>query len=200
MDNEHKKLEHFTATILSDANERSRKILEALEKARKARLAAAEKEIRVRNEREIEAGIAKVKSSTGRLVSQQMMENKRELFAKRGEVARRIAADVRGKLEDWVQTDAYHSWLQEQLAAALEQLPQGSQGVTVYCREQDQQYLAQALQGCARPHQVESSQLIELGGLRLECPGSHMVVDCTLDSSFGDLREHIAEYIGLRLE
>ena len=30
MDNEHKKLEHFTATILSDANERSRKILEAL--------------------------------------------------------------------------------------------------------------------------------------------------------------------------
>ena len=43
MDNEHKKLEHFTATILSDANERSRKILEALEKARKARLAAAEK-------------------------------------------------------------------------------------------------------------------------------------------------------------
>ena len=60
MDNEHKKLEHFTATILSDANERSRKILEALEKARKARLAAAEKEIRVRNEREIEAGIAKV--------------------------------------------------------------------------------------------------------------------------------------------
>mgnify|MGYP000402905645 CR=1 FL=1 len=95
-------------------------------------MAAAEKEIRVRNEREIEAGIAKVKSSTGRLVSQQMMENKRELFAKRGEVARRIAADVRGKLEDWVQTDAYHSWLQEQLAAALEQLPQGSQGVTVY--------------------------------------------------------------------
>ena len=133
-----------------------------------------------------------MKSSTGRLVSQQMMENKRELFAKRGEVARRIAADVRGKLEDWVQTDAYHSWLQEQLAAALEQLPQGSQGVTVYCREQDQQYLAQALQGCARPHQV--------GGLRLECPGSHMAVDCTLDSYFGYLREHIAEYIGLRLE
>ena len=73
MDNEHKKLEHFTATILSDANERSRKILEALEKARKARLAAAEKEIRVRNEREIEAGIAKVKSSTRERVQRALL-------------------------------------------------------------------------------------------------------------------------------
>ena len=38
MDNEHKKLEHFTATILSDANERSRKILEAFGKGAQAAL------------------------------------------------------------------------------------------------------------------------------------------------------------------
>ena len=46
MENDTNKLEHFTETILRDADERSQKILESVEKARKARLNSAEKELK----------------------------------------------------------------------------------------------------------------------------------------------------------
>ncbi len=200
MDSENNKLEHFTATILSDANERSQKILEAIEKVRKVRLAAAEKEIRARNDRYIEAEIAKIKSNTGRVVSQQMMDNKRRLFIKRGEVAKAIAVDVRKKLDDWVKTDEYAAWLKDELARALKQLPAGDCQIAVTCRQQDLEMLERALFGSGRPFYVEASPAIELGGLRVDCPLCHMAVDCTLDSTFEQIKEHIAEYIGLRLE
>lgn len=200
MDSENNKLEHFTATILNDANQRSQKILEAVEKVRKVRLGNAEKEIRARNERYIEAEIAKVKSTTGRVVSQQMMDNKRRLFTKRGEVAKAIAADVRKKLEDWVKTEEYANWLKRELKRALDQLPEGDCQIAVTCRQQDLEMLERALFGSGRPFYVEASPEIELGGLRVECPQSHIAVDCTLDSSFEQTKEHIAEYIGLRLE
>lgn len=200
MDSENNKLEHFTATILSDANQRSQKILEAIEKVRRVRLNNAEKEIRTRNERYIEAEIAKIKSNTGRVVSQQMMDNKRRLFTKRGEVAGAIAADVRKRLNDWVKTEEYANWLKRELKRALDQLPEGDCQIDVTCREQDLEMLERALFGSGRPFFVEASPAIELGGLRVECPQSHIAVDCTLDSSFEQIKEHIAEYIGLRLE
>ena len=55
MENDTNKLEHFTETILRDADERSQKILESVEKARKARLNSAEKELKARMERQVEA-------------------------------------------------------------------------------------------------------------------------------------------------
>ncbi len=81
MENDTNKLEHFTETILRDADERSQKILESVEKARKARLNSAEKELKARMERQVEAGIAQVKSKTGQAVSQKMMEDSLAGFA-----------------------------------------------------------------------------------------------------------------------
>lgn len=200
MDDSMNKLEHFTATILSDASQRSQKLLESLEKTKAARLAAAEREIRARSARQAEAEIAKVHSATGRILSQRMMENKRNLFIKREEVARGIAADLRGRLAEWVQGGQYATWLKQQLVTALAQLPQGAQPINVACRSQDLKPLEAALFGSHHPFFVEESPDILLGGLRVECPECHIIIDCTLDTSFAGMQGHIAEYLGLRLE
>lgn len=194
------KLERFTATILGDANRQSRQILEGVEKERRRRLALAEQRLRIQMEREVEAGVARVKKEMGQAVSQTMMEHKRELFAKRAQVVARVSQELRQKLEQWVETPEYGAWLLRQFAQALAALPEGRESVRLLCRPQDQAVLKQALADCGRPGRLESGPEICLGGLRLECPDCHMTIDCTLDDAFEQTRGHIAEYIGLRLE
>ena len=200
MENDTNKLEHFTETILRDADERSQKILESVEKARKARLDAAEKELKARLERQVEAGIAQVKSKTGQAVSQKMMEDKRRLFEKRAQVARKIYDDLAEKVESWTESGDYTAWLSRQLEKALKALPGQQEKVYLFCRTQDAEYLKGCMEKCQRPWELAVSESIHMGGLRLECPESHMAVDCTLDSAAQETREHIAEYLGLRLE
>ena len=200
MEKDTNKLEHFIETILRDADERSQKILESVEKARKARLAAAEKELKARMERQVEAGIAQVKSKTGQLVSQKMMEDKRRLFEKRSQVALKIYGDLVEKVKRWTESGDYTAWLSRQLEKALTALPQGQEKVYLFCRFQDAEYLNSAMKPAGRSWELEVSDSISLGGLRLECPERHMAVDCTLDSAAQETQEHIAEYLGLRLE
>ena len=198
MENDTNKLEYFTSTILRDADERSQKILESVEKARKARLDAAEKELKARMERQVEAGIAQVKSKTGQAVSQKMMEDKRRLFEKRAQVARKIYDDLAEKVKSWTESGDYTAWLGRQLEKALK--PGQQEKIYLFCRTQDEEYLKGCMEKCQRPWELAASESIRMGGLRLECPESHMAVDCTLDSAAQETREHIAEYLGLRLE
>lgn len=194
------KLERFTATILGDANRQSRQILEDVEKERRQRLTQAEQRLKVQMEREVEAGLAQVKKEMGQAVSQTMMEHKRELFAKRAQVVDRISQELRQKLEQWSKTPDYQRWLLRQFQKAMAALPEGREPVRLLCLPQDQAALEQALAGCGRLVQLEPGPDIRLGGLRLECPGCHMAIDCSLDQAFEQTRGHIAEYIGLRLE
>lgn len=200
MENDTNKLEHFTETILRDADARSQKILESVEKTREARLAAAEKELKARMERQVEAGIAQVKSKTGQAVSQKMMEDKRRLFEKRAQVASKIYQDLGKRVKTWTESDDYIAWLDRQLEQALAALPEGEEKVYVFCRSQDESHLRSRMEQCSRPWELSESSAIRLGGLRLECPGSYMAVDCTLDSSAQETQGHIAEYLGLRLD
>lgn len=193
------KLERFTSTILGDASRRSQQILEDVEQERRRRLDRAERQLRRQMEREVEAGIAQAKKQAGQAVSQVMMSHKRELFAKRAQVVDRICQELRQKLGQWVDTPDYETWLAGQLKAALAKLPQGGQPVVLLCRPQDQAKVVPLLEGCGWPVEIRPGQM-ELGGLRLECPDSHMAVDCTLDGAFEQTKGHIAEYLGLRLE
>ena len=179
--------------FLSAADQRQKK-------ERRQRLAQAEQRLRVQMEREVEAGVARVKKEMGQAVSQTMMEHKRELFAKRAQLVARISQELRQKLEQWVETPEYGQWTARQLQKALAALPEGQESVRLLCRPQDKTALEEALARCGRPGELESEPDIRLGGLRLECPSCHMAIDCTLDDAFEQTQGHIAEYLGLRLE
>ena len=138
------KLERFTAAILGDANRQSRQILEDVEKERRQRLAQAKQRLRVQMEREVEAGVARVKKEMGQAVSQTMMEHKRELFAKRAQLVARISQELRQKLEQWVETPEYGQWTVRQLQKALAALPEGQEPVRLLCRPQDKTALEDA--------------------------------------------------------
>ena len=87
-----------------------------------------------------------------------------------------------------------------QLEKALKALPGEQEKVYLFCRTQDAEYLKGCMEQCQRPWELAVLESIHMGGLRLECPESHMAVDCTLDSAAQETQEHIAEYLGLRLE
>ena len=87
-----------------------------------------------------------------------------------------------------------------QLEKALKTLPGEQEKVYLFCRTQDEEYLKGCMEQCQRPWELAVSESIHMGGLRLECPEGHMAVDCTLDSAAQETQEHVAEYLGLRLE
>ena len=115
-------------------------------------------------------------------------------------MAQKIYDDLAEKVESWTESGDYTAWLSRQLEKALKSLPGEQEKVYLFCRTQDEEYLKGCMEQCQRPWELAVSESIHMGGLRLECPESHMAVDCTLDSAAQETQEHIAEYLGLRLE
>ncbi|WP_458862712.1 V-type ATP synthase subunit E [Acidaminobacterium chupaoyuni] len=201
MDTNGDKLEHFRSVILNDADAQSKEILRQIEEEIRRRVDVASKKLKEENERYIREEAARIKAEAGRKVSQKMMEDKRDLFIRRGEVARKIANDVIGRLKRWVETPEYGEYLHLAVKNCFKQLPEGEDAVIISCRPQDLAKVEEILaRGHKRPYTVAQKESIRLGGIRLECPSKKVAVDHTLDSAFEETKGHIAEYIGLRLE
>lgn len=197
---ETKKLEHFTSTILKDAAEQSRQIIEAAQAVYEARIAECEAEIKRQSDRYAQSEIDKIRSNTGRETSQHLMDGKRSLFIKRGEIAIKIATDLRSRLQSWANTPEYEIWLAHSLERCIEKLDCGNCHIVIHCRQKDLPCVKRNMERLRSDNYATEIAEIKIGGVIAVCPDQNMRVDDTLDCAFEDTKDHIAEYIGLRLE
>ena len=192
------KLDHFTATILAEATAETERTLADLKEKRSEAFSAAEDQILAETYHYIRTEVARVKSEAGRQVSRRMLDAKRELFLRRGQIADEVFELVRQKIVAYTGGGAYPLRLKDLFLAAVESLKEGDD-IRVYLRRADMAQadaLAAALPGMTLTFR-EGTFL--LGGLVAESPSLGRRVDSTFDSALAELNGHFAELFGLSL-
>ena len=91
------KLDRFTAKILAEAADESKRALAEVKRRRELRFQEAEDAALKEAYEYIHGEVARIQSEAGRGVSRHMLENKRALYLRRTEMAQEVFALVRAK-------------------------------------------------------------------------------------------------------
>ena len=192
------KLDRFTAKILAEAADESKRALAEVKRRRELRFQEAEDAALKEAYEYIHGEVARIQSEAGRGVSRHMLENKRALYLRRTEMAQEVFALVRAKIAAFTRTPAYGQRLTALLAEALEQLS-GAEEVLVTLRGRRSELSG----GPGRLRAPNPPDLpggdFRLGGLIAESPDLGLRVDSSFDSAAGELSGHFAELFGLSL-
>ena len=100
------KLDRFTAKILAEAADESKRALAEVKRRRELRFQEAEDAALKEAYEYIHGEVARIQSEAGRGVSRHMLENKRALYLRRTEMAQEVFALVRAKIAAFTRTTA----------------------------------------------------------------------------------------------
>jgi len=211
------KLDRFTAKILAEAADESKRALAEVKRRRELRFQEAEDAALKEAYEYIHGEVARIQSEAGRGVSRHMLENKRALYLRRTEMAQEVFALVRAKIAAFTRTPAYGQRppclpkppppppppaygqrLTALLAEALEQLS-GAEEVLVTLRGDDLSFREALAASAPQIRLTFREGDFRLGGLIAESPDLGLRVDSSFDSAAGELSGHFAELFGLSL-
>ena len=191
------KLDRFTAKILAEAADESKRALAEVKRRRELRFQEAEDAALKEAYECIHGEVARIQSEAGRGVSRHMLENKRALYLRRTEMAQEVFALVRAKIAAFTRTPACQR-LTALLAEALEQLS-GAEEVLVTLRGDDLSFREALAASAPQVRLTFREGDFRLGGLIAESPDLGLRVDSSFDSAAGELSGHFAELFGLSL-
>ena len=192
------KLDRFTAKILAEAAEESRRAMEEVRRRREQRIQEAEDEVLKDAYEYIHTEVSRIQAEAGRGVSRHMLDNKRTLSLRRKEMAQEVFALVRAKIAAFTRTDAYTRRMAALMTEAAGYLA-GAKEVLVTLREEDMG-LRQALADTVPlMHLTFQTGDFRMGGLVAESPDLGLRVDASFDSAAQELSGHFAELFGLSL-
>ena len=163
------KLDRFTAKILAEAADESKRALAEVKRRRELRFQEAED--------------AALKEAYEYI---------------HGEMAQEVFALVRAKIAAFTRTPAYGQRLTALLAEALEQLS-GAEEVLVTLRGDDLSFREALAASAPQIRLTFREGDFRLGGLIAESPDLGLRVDSSFDSAAGELSGHFAELFGLSL-
>ena len=201
------KLDRFTAKILAEAADESKR-------RRELRFQEAEDAALKEAYEYIHGEVARIQSEAGRGVSRHMLENKRALYLRRTEMAQEVFALVRAKIAAFTRTPAYGQRLTALLAEALHFVPveqvdsvlaealeqlSGAEEVLVTLRGDDLSFREALAASAPQIRLTFREGDFRLGGLIAESPDLGLRVDSSFDSAAGELSGHFAELFGLSL-
>ena len=191
------KLDRFTAKILAEASEESRRAMDQAQQKRAAALRRAEDQVLREAYQYIHREVARIKGEAGRSVSRHMLENQRALSLRREEMAQETFALVRAKIAAFTRTPAYGARLEELLKQALSHLP-GAKDVQVCLRPEDSQWIPRLSKAAGGKVTFQEGDF-RMGGLVARSPSLGLRVDASFDSAAQELSGHFAELFGLSL-
>lgn len=192
------KLDRFTAKILAEASEETRRAMDQAEHQRDNALRKAEDQVLREAYRYIHGEVARIKAEAGRSVSRRMLENQRALSLRREEMAKETFALVRARIAAFTRTEAYGKRLEELLTDALGRLP-GAEDVQICLREEDKGWIPALTRAAGGRKPDFRPGEFRMGGLVALSPSLGLRVDSSFDSAAQELSGHFAELFGLSL-
>ncbi|GHV33708.1 hypothetical protein FACS18949_08390 [Clostridia bacterium] len=195
--NQEEKLKRFTATIEAEAQAECEKILDSIKQEMDSAMRAADDELLGDAFRHIKNQVASERTETGRRVSRHMMERKTALGVRREEMAAEVMEKVRARLAEYVKTDGYA----KQLAATAKRVLAafGNKETVIFLRAEDTPLVKKLTTSLKGEPVTFAEGSFEMGGLMATCSSTHMQIDESFDTKFGELRGHFAELFGLQL-
>lgn len=194
-DSSYEKLERFKADILAAAKADAREVYAAIQQESDQALSSAEDEGLGETFRYIKNETARIRSAASQRVSKAVMDNKRALARRRSEMSEETLDLVRGRLAEYVQTDAYKSQLRQLTERAVEAFQADTE---IYLRPEDMSLSGSLASGGVYKVTFHEDD-IRVGGLRAVCPGKHMRIDESFDAVLADMSGRFAELFGLKM-
>ncbi len=192
------KLDLFQQIILDDAAKERQTLLDQVEQARKARISAAEAELKRETEARVQTEASAISAEVGQRISKQLLQDKRIISTRREEMAHEVFSLVRERLLAFTKTEEYLSHLKVLYRQAFEALGNPYDGV-IYLREEDMQYSRELSAVLPGRHVTFQAGSFTLGGLIVDCHSKLLRADQSYDTALGDLDGHFAELFGLSL-
>lgn len=178
------KLRHFQEICMTDARERSAKMLEeysaALDKNYEEHMAEAEHRARM----QINAQTEKLEREKNKKLSLGQLDLRREISRKQEELKDKLFVEVRDKLANFMRTEEYHALLEKQVQAAKEFA--GDEKMVVYMDPSDED-MARRI---ALHHNVtiKISEISFDGGIRAVVPEKHILIDNSFQTKLEEAR------------
>ena len=192
------KLMHFTQVLMEEAGAETRAVEEEIRTARESARAKAEDQVLREAYQYIKSEVARLRKDSGRRISRQMQDNKRQLYLRREEMAQEVFTLVRSRLADYVTTPAYQEKLLSLFREASARLGQVTR-LTVFLRPEDRACAARMDEACGTVYLTVEDGPFVLGGLVVESDERALRIDATFDTALEELNGHFAEQFGLSL-
>ena len=191
-----RKLDRFTAAILSEAAEEAEQTLETVKKKHDAAYSDAEKKIALEAYHYVHDEASRIRVESGRRVSRHMLDNKKTLYLRRGEIAAEVFEGVRARIEKFTQTPAYFNRLEELCRESMDILG-GADDAKVLLRGEDADFARELAENFPAVRFGEGE--FSLGGLMAASESLGLFIDSTYDTAMEELSGHFAELFGLSL-
>lgn len=192
------KLMHFTQVLMEEASAETRAVEAEIQAARESARAKAEDQILQEAYQYIKSEVARLRKDSGRRISRQMQDNRRQLYLRREEMAQEVFDLVRVRLSSYVETPAYQDKLLSLFRESVERLGEITR-LTVFLRPEDRSYAPLLDEACGTIYLTVKDGPFVLGGLVVESDERALRIDATFDTALEELNGHFAEQFGLSL-
>jgi len=193
------KLEAFTDTIIAEAVGEAQNITLELRRKQNEIIKEAEDALVLEAERYKKSSIAEVKATEERRISAKLNSNKQALLKYRESCAIGMNKQVRDKINEFTNSEAYLPHLKELLKRAVDTLGYGY-SVEVFLRPEDMKYSDELLNSTSGVSLAFSEGVFVLGGLRVVCHSKGQRIDMSFDTALNDMVGHFSELAGLKME
>ncbi len=195
-----------------DANSKTNRFLEAIEKYAEQQRSEMREEIEAFRNEQLEEANNEGTNAAFAFIQEQKLEfkaalaketalketrRKRELFAKRSEMANEVFDEAADRLKKFTKTEKYKEYIATSARLISGKL-QGRSGVMHIARK-DAEY-EQLIMTISPNCTVEYDDDIVIGGISCQCEELSIVIDDTLDTKLEDRKQKFIETSGLMVE
>ena len=179
------KLQHFYEISMESAREESQKALTEYQTVLAGMLEEHNKEKQEHAEMRLKLEAENARREINKALSAEQLHIKRRLSKQRQELCDKLFAEVKDRLEAFMSTSEYLSWLEKKVKEALEIA--GEDEVQVYITAADISLQENLSARCGTAVRIAETPF--MGGIRAVIPAKNILIDNTFDSSFDNVKE-----------
>lgn len=189
-----KKINSFICSITETAEEKRAGLISETEKILGAERAAAQAKAKKAADDYVRMKSAQIKLETGKKISENAAECRKEIFCKRNEIAGKTLDAVAQRLKEFTESEKYADFLIKSAQGILEEF--GAFNVTLLLRAEDMKFaslLCEKFSGVS----VSEDSTIKIGGVKGINSVVTLLIDDTLDARLKDQKKWFEENSGL---
>ena len=186
------KLKHFQDICMTDARERSARMLDDYMNALEAAFEEHAADARRRADMQVEAETEKLEREINKRLSIGQLDLKREASHKQEELKDKLFVEVKDLLANFMETREYQELLERQIRSAKEFA--GDEALIVYMDPSDEDKARRlALHNNVT---VKISEYSFSGGIRAVIPSKHVLIDQSFDTKLKEARHDFTFHLG----
>lgn len=179
------KLHHFYEVSMESAREESEKALEEYRAALSQMLAEHKEDKQKNAANQLKLETENAKREINKALSAEQLHIKRRLSKKQQELREELFVEVRNKLEAFMGSAEYLSWLEEKIREAL--TIAGEDEVQIYLTPADANLLETLAARCGTPLCLSETPF--MGGVRAVIPAKNILIDHTFKTLYENEKE-----------